>query len=137
MQLFIFIHVFLFYLRRKKTFIFKYMNSSNVSKCEARLKIYLYPHMKKLLQWLPGYEEWTDLLVSVSEGVEGRSGIVVGLPFGTIFRGSLDTHIPSSCYANPLLLIDWFQKYIEDLLRTPQFQIGLHRMYSPIYQFPL
>ena len=76
----IYVHNILFYLGRKKTIIFKYMNSSNVTKCEARLKIYLYPHTRKLLQWLPGYEEPTNLFDLASRRIEGDNGIVAWLP---------------------------------------------------------
>jgi len=44
MQLFIYIHILLFYLRRKKTLLFKYTNSSNVTGCEAR-KNHTYIHI--------------------------------------------------------------------------------------------
>ena len=80
------------------------MNSSNVTKVEVRLKIYFYPHMKNLLQWLPGYREPTDLLASATKCVRGN-GVVVWLPLGTNFQSSPGTHLPSSYHVDPLLLL--------------------------------
>ena len=88
------------------------MNSSNVTKCEVRLKIYLYPHMKNMLQWLHGYGEPTNLLASATKGVEGGNGVVVWLPLGTNFQSSPGTHLPSSYHVDSLLMIDWFWKNI-------------------------
>ena len=84
--------------------------------------------MKKLLQLLPGYGEPTDLPASATKGVEGGNGVVVWLPLGTNFQSSPGTHLPSSYHVDPLLLIDLFRKYIEDLLIPPQFSAAFHWM---------
>ena len=62
--------------------------------------------MKRLLQWLLGYGEPTDLLASTTKGVEGGNGVVGWLSPRTNFRSSPGTHLPSSYHVDPLLLID-------------------------------
>ena len=52
------------------------MNPSNVTKFEAKLKIHLYPHIKKILQWLLGYEESTELFDLAVINIEEEDGIV-------------------------------------------------------------
>ena len=43
-----YLHNIRFYEKERKQF--KYMNSSNVTMFEAKLEIYLYPHIRKILQ---------------------------------------------------------------------------------------
>ena len=43
-------------------------------------------------QWLPGYEEPTNLLVLASEGVEEESSIVAWWPLETKFQYNIDVY---------------------------------------------
>ena len=52
------------------------MNSSNVTMFEAKLEIYLYPHIRKILQWLLGYEESIELFDLAVININEEDGMV-------------------------------------------------------------
>ena len=69
-----YLHIYPTLLKGKKQF--KCMNSFNVTMFEARWEIYLYPHIRKILQWLLEHEEPTELFDLAAINVEEEDGIV-------------------------------------------------------------
>ena len=65
------------------------MNSSNVTMFEAKLEMYLYPHIIKILQRLPRYEESTELFNLAPINIEEEDGTMAWFPLGTIFQCDL------------------------------------------------